>query len=85
MKTLKVLGAVFALSILSSQAMAAELVNTAQGEKIAVVSANTYQGLDDAVAKIAKKAESAGATSYRIISTNENENGNLHITAAIYK
>ncbi|SET47915.1 DUF1471 domain-containing protein [Thorsellia anophelis] len=85
MKTLKVLGSAILLSILSSQVMAAELVNTAQGEKVGVVTANTYNGLDDAVAKISKKADALGASSFRIISTNENDNGNLHITAAVYK
>ncbi|SET47950.1 DUF1471 domain-containing protein [Thorsellia anophelis] len=85
MKAIKILGSVILLSIFSGQAMSAELVNAAQGEKLGVVSVKTYNGLDDAISKISKKADELGGGTFVVISTNENNNGNLHVKAAVYK
>lgn len=85
MKNIKYAAAAIALTALSFGAFAAEPV-TAQAEsmnKIGVVSAQGATTLDGLEAKLAAKAEAAGATGYSI--TSANTNNKLSGTAVIYK
>ncbi|AGN87836.1 DUF1471 family protein YbiJ [Enterobacter sp. R4-368] len=86
MKTIKYAVAAIALSTLSFGAFAAQPVTTAQAEnlnKIGVVSAEGATTLDGLEAKLAEKAQAAGATGYSI--TSATGNNKLSGTAVIYK
>ena len=86
MKNIKYAAAAIALTALSFGACAAEPVTPAQAEsmnKIGVVSAQGATPLDGLEAKLAAKAEAAGATGYSI--TSANTNNKLSGTAVIYK
>lgn len=85
MKLIKLSTLVIATALFANQVMAAEHVNTSTGESLGSISASSYNGLDGAVAKVEAKADALGASSYRIISTNENKNGHTHIIAVAYK
>ena len=84
MKTIKY--AAVALTTLSFGAFAAESLTAAQANsmnKIGVVSAEGATTLDGLEARLAAKAEAAGATGYTI--TSANTNNKLSGTAVIYK
>lgn len=86
MKNMKFAAAAIALSALSFGVFAAQPVTSAQAEsmnKIGVVSAEGATTLDGLEAKLAEKAEAAGATGYSI--TSANSNNKLSGTAVIYK
>lgn len=86
MKTIKYAVAAVALTTLSFGAFAAESVTAAQANsmsKIGVVSAEGATTLDGLEARLAAKAEEAGATGYTI--TSANTNNKLSGTAVIYK
>ncbi|WP_159870610.1 MULTISPECIES: DUF1471 family protein YbiJ [unclassified Raoultella] len=86
MKTIKYAAAAIALSALSFGAFAAQSVTPAQAEsmnKIGVVSAEGATTLDGLEAKLAAKADAAGATGYNI--TSANTNNKVSGTAVIYK
>ncbi|MBZ0058808.1 DUF1471 family protein YbiJ [Leclercia adecarboxylata] len=86
MKTIKYAVAALALTTLSFGAFAAESVTAAQASgmnKIGVVSAEGATTLDGLEARLAAKAEAAGATGYTI--TSANTNNKLSGTAVIYK
>jgi len=86
MKTIKYAVAALALTTLSFGAFAAESVTAAQANsmnKIGVVSAEGATTLDGLEARLAAKAEAAGATGYTI--TSANTNNKLSGTAVIYK
>lgn len=86
MKTIKYAVAAIALSTLSFGAIAAKSVNDTQAQnlnKIGVVSATGATTLDDLEAKLAAKADAAGARSYEI--TSANTKGQMSGTAVIYK
>ena len=86
MKTIKYAVAAIALSTLSFGAFAAQSVSTAQAgslNKIGVVSADGATTLDGLEARLAAKAEAAGATGYSI--TSATGHNKLSGTAVIYK
>lgn len=86
MKTIKYAAAAIALSALSFGAFAAQSVTPTQAEsmnKIGVVSAEGATTLDGLEAKLAAKADAAGATGYSI--TSANTNNKVSGTAVIYK
>jgi len=86
MKTIKYAVAAVALTTLSFGAFAAESLTAAQANsmnKIGVVSAEGSTTLDGLEARLAAKAEAAGATGYTI--TSANTNNKLSGTAVIYK
>jgi len=86
MKTIKYAVAAVALTTLSFGVFAAESVTAAQANsmnKIGVVSAEGATTLDGLEARLAAKAEAAGATGYTI--TSANTNNKLSGTAVIYK
>jgi ABC-type phosphate transport system substrate-binding protein len=86
MKTIKYAVAAVALTTLSVGAFAAESLTAAQANsmnKIGVVSAEGATTLDGLEARLAAKAEAAGATGYTI--TSANTNNKLSGTAVIYK
>ncbi|MEN0612937.1 DUF1471 family protein YbiJ [Klebsiella indica] len=86
MKTIKYTAAAIALSALSFGAFAAQPVTSAQAAsmtKIGVVSAERATTLDGLEAKLAAKADAAGATAYSI--TSANTNNKVSGTAVIYK
>ena len=86
MKTIKYAVAAVALTTLSFDAFAAESLTAAQANsmnKIGVVSAEGATTLDGLEARLAAKAEEAGATGYTI--TSANTNNKLSGTAVIYK
>ncbi|WP_313079710.1 DUF1471 family protein YbiJ [Atlantibacter sp.] len=86
MKTTKYAAAALILSTLSFGAFAAQSINptdTSGLNKIGVVSADGATTLDGLEAKLAAKAEAAGATSYAI--TSANTNNKISGTATIYK
>lgn len=86
MKTIKYAVSAIALSTLSFGAFAAQSVTAAQAEsldKIGVVSAHGATTLDGLEAKLAAKAQAAGASGYSIISAAGNNK--LSGTAVIYK
>ncbi len=85
MKSIKIFAAVLALTSASFAATAADSVTTATGDlqSMGYISASGATNLDSLEAKLAAKAEQAGASSYRIISTTGQNK--LHGTAEIYK
>ena len=86
MKTIKYAVAAIALSTLSFGAFAAQSINPAEAQnlnKVGVVSAEDATTLDGLEAKLAEKAQAAGATAYSI--TSANTNGKMSGTAVIYK
>ena len=86
MKNIKYAAAAIALSALSFGAFAAQPVTSAQPEsmnKNGVVSEEGETTRDGLEAKLAEKAEAAGATGYSI--TSANSNNKLSGTAVIYK
>ena len=75
--------AVLALSAVSFGTMAAEEVKQADGQAAGYVTVNGAAGVSDLTAQLAKKADEAGAKSFRVIAASgENE---MQGTAAIYK
>ncbi|HKS34827.1 MAG TPA: DUF1471 family protein YbiJ [Enterobacteriaceae bacterium] len=85
MKTIKYAVAAIALSTLSFGAFAAQSVTPAQAQsmhKIGVVSVQGANTLDGLEAKLAEKAEAAGAKGYSI--TSANTNNRMAGTAVIY-
>ncbi|WP_220266079.1 MULTISPECIES: DUF1471 family protein YbiJ [Enterobacteriaceae] len=86
MKTTKYAASALILSTLSFGAFAAQSINPADTsglDKIGVVSADGATTLDGLEAKLAAKAEAAGATSYAI--TSANTNNKISGTATLYK
>lgn len=86
MKTIKTTAIAITLSALSFGVFAAQPVTPAQAQnlnKIGTVSADGASTLDGLEAKLAAKAEAAGATSYSI--TSANTNNKTSGTAVIYK
>ncbi|WP_250870358.1 multiple stress resistance protein BhsA [Hafnia paralvei] len=85
MKSIKNLAVVLALSITAFAASAADLSSapTSDMQKMGVVSVSGATTLDGLEARVAAKAEQAGASSYRIISTTGNNR--MHATAELYK
>ncbi|KID06657.1 membrane protein [Hafnia alvei] len=85
MKIIKNLAVVFALSASAFAATAADLSSqpTSDMQKMGVVSVSGATNLDGLEARVAAKAEQAGASSYRIISTSGNNK--MHATAELYK
>lgn len=86
MKIIKNLAVVFALSATAfAAATAADLSSqpTSDMQKMGVVSVSGATNLDGLEARVAAKAEQAGASSYRIISTSGNNK--MHATAELYK
>ncbi|MBS1205676.1 MAG: hypothetical protein H6R25_2575 [Proteobacteria bacterium] len=86
MKTIKYAVAAIVLSTFSFGAFAAQPVTAAQTEslnKIGVVSANGATTLDGLEARLAAKAQAAGASGYSI--TSAVGNNKLSGTAVIYK
>ncbi|SFT51612.1 Protein of unknown function [Kosakonia arachidis] len=86
MKTIKYAVTAIVLSTLSFGAFAAQSVTATQAEslnKIGVVSANGATTLDGLEARLAAKAQAAGASSYSI--TSAAGNNKLSGTAIIYK
>lgn len=86
MKTIKYTATAIVLSALSFGVFAAQPVTSAQAEnmtKIGVVSVERATTLDGLEAKLAAKADAAGATGYSI--TSANTNNKVSGTAVIYK
>ncbi|MDC9606338.1 YdgH/BhsA/McbA-like domain containing protein [Xenorhabdus griffiniae] len=83
MKNVKNIIAILALSAVSFGTFAATEVQVAKGEKIGVVSASGAATLDSLTAELSKKADESGATYFRIVSAN----GQNQLTgiAEIYK
>ncbi|MCC8367567.1 MULTISPECIES: multiple stress resistance protein BhsA [Xenorhabdus] len=83
MKNVKFIAAVLSLSAISFGSFAATEVKSADGEKIGVVSVAGAETLDSLTEALSKKADKAGAQSFRIISaTGKNK---LYGVAEIYK
>ena len=86
MKTIKYAVVAIALSTLSFGAFAAQSISPSQAQnlnKVGVVSADGATTLDGLEAKLADKAQAAGAKAYSI--TSANTNGKMSGTAVIYK
>ncbi|QCR34636.1 DUF1471 domain-containing protein [Nissabacter sp. SGAir0207] len=85
MKNVKYFAVAAALSFaaLTSVAQAATLTSQDNGEKLGVVSAANASDLTSLEARLADKAQQAGASSYRIIAVTGNNK--LHGTAELYK
>jgi len=86
MNTIKTAVAALALSALSFGAFAAQPVSATAAQdlkEVGVVSAQGASTLDGLVAKLAAKADAAGATGYMI--TSANTDGKMSGTAVIYK
>ena len=85
MKSIKNLAVVLALSVTAFAASAADLSSapTSDMQKMGVVSVSGATTLDGLEARVAAKAEQAGASSYRIISTTGNNR--MHAAAELYK
>lgn len=85
MKTLKMTLAAIALTTVSFTGFAADLVSSApqQQQQVGVISAGGASNLSSLEAKLAAKAEQAGAKSFRITSTSGQNK--LHGTAVIYQ
>ncbi|WP_313069388.1 DUF1471 family protein YbiJ [Atlantibacter hermannii] len=86
MKTIKYTAIATVLSALSFGAFAAKSVNPTETNglnKVGVVSADGAMTLDGLEAKLAAKAEAAGASRYAI--TSANTNNKISGTAVIYK
>ncbi len=84
MKNIKYAIAAFVLSSVSFAGFAAEQVNVVPVDqhKVGVISAIAGTNLTSLENRLAEKAESAGAKSFRITSTTGNNN--LHGTAVLY-
>lgn len=87
MKTIKYTAAALVLSVISFGAMAtAHSVTPAEAknlQRVGVVAVTGASTLDSLEAKLAAKAEAAGATSYSI--TSANTDGKMSGTAVIYQ
>lgn len=84
MKTIKYFAAILTLVSASFTATAAEAVTTDNdSQSMGYISASGATTLDSLEAKLAAKADAAGANSFRIISTTGQNK--LHGTAEIYK
>jgi len=85
MKNFKLTLAAIALTTVSFTSFAADLVNSEpqQQEKIGVISASGASNLSSLEAKLAEKADQAGAKSFRI--TSASGDNKLHGTAVIYQ
>ncbi|CAI0714624.1 Multiple stress resistance protein BhsA precursor [Serratia grimesii] len=84
MKTIKYVMAAFILAAVSTSSFAANSVNSGEGlTKIGVVSAGGALTLSSLENKLAKKADQAGASSYRIIAASGGDK--LHGVAVIYQ
>ncbi|KQN55502.1 DUF1471 domain-containing protein (plasmid) [Erwinia sp. E602] len=85
MKTIKMTLAAIALTTVSFAGFAADQVSSApeQQQEIGVVSASGASNLTSLEARLAAKAEQAGAKSFRI--TSASGNNKLHGTAVIYQ
>lgn len=87
MKTIKYTAAALVLSVLSFGAMASvQPVTSAEAstlQRIGSVAVTGASTLDSLEAKLAAKAEAAGASSYEI--TSANTDGKMSGTAVIYK
>ncbi|WP_338883592.1 MULTISPECIES: multiple stress resistance protein BhsA [Xenorhabdus] len=83
MKNVKNIVAIFALSAVSFGSFAATEVQVAKGEKIGVVSVSGAATLDSLTEELSKKADEAGASYFRVVSAN----GQNQLTgvAEIYK
>ncbi|MBC8948966.1 MULTISPECIES: multiple stress resistance protein BhsA [Xenorhabdus] len=83
MKNVKTIIAILALSAVYSGSFAATEVQVAKGEKIGVVSVSGAETLDSLTAELSKKADEAGATHFRVVSANGQNQ--LSGVAEIYK
>ncbi|MBE8598189.1 multiple stress resistance protein BhsA [Xenorhabdus sp. BG5] len=83
MKNVKNIVAILALSAASFGSFAATEVQVAKGEKIGIVSVSGAATLDSLTAKLSKKADEAGATYFRIVSANGQNQ--LNGVAELYK
>ena len=85
MKIIKMTLAAIALTTVSFAGFAADQVSSApeQQQEIGVVSASGASNLTSLEARLAAKAEQAGAKSFRI--TSASGNNKLHGTAVIYQ
>nr|WP_314264081.1 YdgH/BhsA/McbA-like domain containing protein [uncultured Moellerella sp.] len=83
MKKLTLIASVLALSAFSFGSVAATEVQHSDKAASGVVSVSGAKTLDDLTAKLAKKAEEAGATSFRVVAASgENQ---MNGVAQIYK
>nr|WP_278977776.1 DUF1471 domain-containing protein [Providencia alcalifaciens] len=83
MKKLTLFAAALALGAVSFGSMAAEEVRQSSEPAAGYVTVSGAAGVNDLTAQLAKKADEAGAKSFRVISASgENE---MSGTAAIYK
>ncbi|ETS32618.1 MULTISPECIES: multiple stress resistance protein BhsA [Photorhabdus] len=69
MKNVKYIAVALALSAISFGSMAATEVQTTSSTKVGVVSVTGADTLESLSAELSKKADEAGASSFRIIST----------------
>ncbi|CDG16199.1 multiple stress resistance protein BhsA [Xenorhabdus doucetiae] len=83
MKNVKNIGAILALCAVSFGSFAATEVQVAKGEKVGVVSVSGAETLDSLTTELSKKADEVGATYFRIISANGQNQ--LNGVAEIYK
>ncbi|MBD2783131.1 DUF1471 domain-containing protein [Xenorhabdus sp. DI] len=83
MKNVKNIGAILALCAVSFGSFAATEVQVAKGEKAGVVSVSGAATLDSLTTELSKKADEVGATYFRIISANGQNQ--LNGVAEIYK
>ncbi|CAM3716564.1 multiple stress resistance protein BhsA [Xenorhabdus thuongxuanensis] len=83
MKNVKTIISILALSAVSFGSFAATEVQVAKGEKIGVVSVSGAETLDSLTAELSKKADEAGATYFRVVSANGQNQ--LNGVAEIYK
>lgn len=85
MKSIKITLAALALTTVSFAGFAADQVSNAplQQQQVGVVAAGGASNLSSLEAKLAAKAEQAGAKSFRITSTSGDNK--LHGTAVIYQ
>ncbi|MCC3704884.1 peroxide/acid stress response protein YhcN [Rouxiella badensis] len=87
MKIITAIAALGLLSAVSFGSSAAQLVNNQQAENLQPIGTISVSGIDgvpsDIRQQLSQKADSAGASSYRVIEA-RNE-GNYHATAEIYK
>ncbi len=87
---MKIITAVAALSILTAVSFgssAAQLITNQQAENLQPLGTITVSGIDgvpsDIRQQLSQKADSQGASSYRVIEARND--GNYHATAEIYK
>ncbi|PHM62149.1 multiple stress resistance protein BhsA [Xenorhabdus ishibashii] len=83
MKNVKNIVAVLALSALSFGSFAATEVQDAKGEKIGFVSVSGAETLDSLTTELSKKADEYGATYFRVVFANGQNQ--LNGVAEIYK